>query len=317
MLSIPEIAEFKNSARSTELLIICVVLSGTMVSCILSPYFYTLYNIKSLLSQFVLLGLISLGMTVVVLTGNLDLSVPSIISLTSCLSAGVMQGRTNMIFWAIILALSVGFCIGLINGLIVTKLNISSIITTLATMLVFKGLLLSYTKTPIGPVPLPFLLFATGETAGIPISFLFLAFSSIVLYILLSKTRLGLHIYATGGSKEMAHLSGINNDLVILVAFVISGILSAIGGLYVTSELGLGDPLAGPGNEMTALAAVFIGGTPLTGGWGGIGGTLVGVIILTILNNILNLLSLHSYWQWVIKGTIIIGAVSIYNIKKR
>jgi len=284
-----------------------------IVSSIISPDFRTSRNGVNILRQAVLLGIVSIGQTLVILTGGLDLSVGSIISLSACLTSGIMLGRAELILPVVLLVLMVGTVIGMGNGLIVTRLKVPPFVATLGMMSIVQGSLLLYTKRAIGWVPTTFLFFADGQIGPVPFPVLFYVLLFLTFFVFLKKTTFGRYIYATGGGEEIARLSGIQTRFVVFITYALSGFLAALSGLFLASRLAMGDPLGGQGYELNSIATVLVGGTSLAGGRGGLMGTLAGVLIMTVVGNILNLMGVPGFWQWIVKGLIIIGAVSVYR----
>jgi len=284
-----------------------------IISSLISSDFRTSRNAINILRQAVLLGIVSIGQTLVILTGGLDLSVGSTISLGACLTSGIMLGRDGLILPVSLLVLLVGTAIGMGNGLVITKLKVPPFIATLGMMSIVQGSLLLYTKRAIGWVPTAFLFFADGQIGFVPFPVLFYALLLLAFSIFLKKTTFGRYIYATGGNEEISRLSGIRTRSVILITYTLSGFLAALAGLFLASRLAMGDPRGGEGYELNSIAAVLVGGTSLAGGRGGLAGTLAGVLIMTVVGNILNLMDVPGFWQWIVKGLIIIGAVSVYR----
>jgi len=300
--------------RGREIIAIYSLLTALIIiSSLISPDFRTPRNAVNILRQAVLLGIVSTGQTLVILTRGLDLSVGSTISLGACLTSGIMLGRGELILPVFLLVLLIGTVIGAGNGLIVTRLKVPPFIATLGMMSIVQGSLLLYTKRAIGWVPTSFLFFADGQIGFVPFPVLFYALLFLAFFIFLKKTTFGRYIYATGGNEEIARLSGIQTRFVVLITYSLSGFLAALAGLFLASRLAMGDPLGGEGYELNSIAAVLVGGTSLAGGRGGLMGTLAGVLIMTVVGNILNLMNVPGFWQWIVKGLIIIGAVSVYR----
>lgn len=280
---------------------------------VLNPAFLDLSNLLNLLRQISINGLIAFGMTFVILTGGIDLSVGSILALSSaCIALMITSGVDPII--AIILGVLIGFILGVVNGLFVTKGNMAPFIATLATMTIFRGLTLVVTDgnpiTNLGDNYL-FQLFGKGYFFGVPVPAVTMTIVFIVLFILLHKTTFGRHTYAIGGNEIASKISGIKVNRVKILIYGISGLMSALAGAILTSRLNSAQPTAGTAYELDAIAAVVLGGTSLTGGKGRIVGTLIGVLIIGVLNNGLNLLGVSSFYQQVVKGVVILIAVLI------
>jgi len=281
-----------------------------------SPQFRTAYNVFNLLRQAVAFGIVGIGQTVAILSGGIDLSVGSLISLVACLTSGIMIGNPTLVIPIVLFVLGVGILVGLTNGMLVAYLRVPPFIATLAMSAILQGSVLLYTKKPVGGVTRGFMFFANGQLGPVPFAFVFWVGLLALFLFLLRKTGLGLHIYAVGGNEEIARLSGIPIRRVKLAVYTLSGFLAALTGVFLASRLGIGDPLVGQGFELESITAVLIGGTSLAGGRGGIEGTIAGVLIIALINNILNLLNVSGFWQWVVKGIVVIGVVAAYKEKE-
>ncbi|KSU82019.1 ribose ABC transporter permease [Fictibacillus enclensis] len=300
-----KISIFQKLGPLIGLAIILIVLS------ILSPQFFTLANILNVLRQVSINALIAFGLTFVILTGGIDLSVGSMLALSGAITAGLMAGGTDPIL-AMLVGLAAGAVMGAINGLIITKGKVAPFIATLATMTVFRGLTLVYTDgKPITGLSddMSFVLMGRGYFAGIPIPVIWMLASFAVLWFLLKKTTFGRRTYAIGGNEEASLLSGIKVDRIKVMIYSLTGLLSAFAGIILTSRLNSAQPTAGTAYELDAIAAVVLGGTSLSGGRGWIFGTLIGALIIGVLNNGLNLLNVSSFYQQVVKGGVILLAV--------
>ncbi|PIC62715.1 ribose ABC transporter permease [Sporosarcina sp. P13] len=287
------------------LLLIVVIIS------IMSPSFLTLNNLFNVLRQVSINALIAFGMTFVILTGGIDLSVGSILALTGAVTAGMMSGGMDPIL-AMLLGVLLGVLLGAINGLIIAKGKVAPFIATLATMTIFRGLTLVYTEgRPISGLgdSMTFKMLGKGYIFGIPVPVITMAIAFAVLYFILKKTTFGRRVYAVGGNEEASRLSGINVDRIKIYVYSLAGGLTAIAALILTSRLNSAQPTAGNMFELDAIAAVVLGGTSLTGGRGWIVGTLVGALIIGVLNNGLNLIGVSSFFQQVVKGAVILIAV--------
>ncbi|GAA0485655.1 ribose ABC transporter permease [Salinibacillus aidingensis] len=282
-----------------------------LVLAFTSDDFFTLDNILNVLRQVSINALIAFGMTFVILTGGIDLSVGSILALAGALTAGMLASGVDPIL-AILLGVLSGGVMGAFNGLMVTKGKVAPFIATLATMTIFRGLTLVYTEgRPITGLSesFTFEMIGKGYVFGIPFPVIMMAVSYIVLYLILKKTVFGRQVYSVGGNEEASILSGIKTDRVKIWVYAISGIFSAVAGLILVSRLNSAQPTAGTAYELDAIAAVVLGGTSLTGGRGWIFGTLIGALIIGVLNNGLNLMNVSSFFQQVVKGAVILLAV--------
>lgn len=282
-----------------------------VIVTVLNPSFLEPLNILNLLRQVAINALIAFGMTFVILTGGIDLSVGSILALSSAIMANLMLSGWDPIL-AIIAGCVLGGVMGVVNGVLITKGRMAPFIATLATMTIFRGLTLVYTNgnpiTGLGD-SLMFQLFGRGYFLGIPVPAITMIIVFAVLWIVLHKTPFGRKTYAIGGNEKASIISGIKVDRVKIMIYSLVGMLSALAGAILTSRLNSAQPTAGTSYELDAIAAVVLGGTSLTGGRGRIVGTLIGALIIGILNNGLNLLGVSSFYQMVVKGIVIAIAV--------
>ncbi|MCM3629901.1 ribose ABC transporter permease RbsC [Paenibacillus glycanilyticus] len=284
-----------------------------VIVSIMNPSFLEPLNILNLLRQVSINALIAFGMTFVILTGGIDLSVGSILALSSAFVANMMVSGFDPII-AILIGCLVGGVMGMVNGLLITKGNMAPFIATLATMTIFRGLTLVYTDgNPITGLGdnLAFQLFGRGYLLGIPVPAITMIITFAVLWIILHKTAFGRRTYAIGGNEKATIVSGIKVPRVKIMIYSLAGMLSALAGAILTSRLNSAQPTAGTSYELDAIAAVVLGGTSLSGGRGRIVGTLIGALIIGTLNNGLNLLGVSSFYQLVVKGIVILIAVLI------
>lgn len=284
-----------------------------VVISIMNSAFLDLSNLLNLLRQVSINGLIAFGMTFVILTGGIDLSVGSILALSSAFTAILITSGLDPIV-ALIVGVLGGFLLGVFNGVLVTFGSMAPFIATLATMTIFRGLTLVVTDgnpiTNLGDSNM-FQLFGKGYFFGIPVPAVTMIIVFIILAIILQKTTFGRHTYAIGGNEVASKISGIKVNRVKILIYGISGLMSALAGAILTSRLNSAQPTAGTSYELDAIAAVVLGGTSLTGGKGRIVGTFIGVLIIGVLNNGLNLLGVSSFYQQVVKGIVILIAVLI------
>lgn len=288
-----------------------------VIVSILNPSFLEPLNILNLFRQVAINALIAFGMTFVILTGGIDLSVGAILALSSALTAGMIVSGVDPIL-AIIIGCILGGLMGMVNGLFITKGKMAPFIATLATMTIFRGLTLVYTGgnpiTGLGDNYL-FQLFGRGYFLGIPVPAITMIITFAVLFIVLHKTPFGRKTYAIGGNEKAALISGIKVTKVKIMIYSLSGLLAALAGAILSSRLNSAQPTAGTSYELDAIAAVVLGGTSLSGGKGRIFGTLIGALIIGTLNNGLNLLGVSSFYQMVVKG-IVIGIAVLLDRKK-
>ncbi len=280
---------------------------------ILSPSFLSTKNIFNILRQTSVNGIIAAGMTFVILTGGIDLSVGSILAISGAVCASLLVSGQNIII-AVLAALVIGAMVGFLNGFIITKGKLQPFIATLATMTILRGLTLVYTEgKPItlgsGDLAIKFGQIGGGKLFGIPTPALIMILVFAVCAFVLKNTQMGRYTYALGSNEEATKLSGLNTDKIKIAVYTISGILSSIAGIIITSRLFSAQPTAGDGYELDAIAAVVLGGTSLTGGRGKITGTIIGALIIGVLSNALNILDVSSYYQMMVKGAVILVAV--------
>jgi len=276
--------------------------------------FLTVSNIVNMLQRSVALGIVAAGQTVAILAGSLDLSVAYLISLSSLVTAEVMDGSDANIVPAILAVLALGIVVGLGNGLIITKLRVNAFIATLGTALIIKGLIDNRYDGPAGAIGDGFEELGYRRFGVIPASVFLLAAIVAIVYFLLRWTRFGFRLYAVGGDEEVSRLSGVRTHRTIIFAHVVCSICAALTGLFLASRLGAGTPTVGTdgGYDLESIAAVVLGGTALAGGRGGVLGTLGGVFILAVLDNTFNQLEVNAFLKDVVRGVIIIAAVAVY-----
>lgn len=285
------------------LIFICIIASQ------LSPVFFTMANFTNVARQTSITAILAAGLTFVILTGGIDLSVGSVLAVSGAIGAG-MLASTNNVPLTILVMLVLGAVFGLANGLLITKFKMPPFIATLATMVIARGVTMVYTKGyPIAARNQGFRFFGRGEIFGIYVPILIFAVIYLIGYYILKNTKFGRYVFSTGGNEEATRLSGINVDKVKIIVYIISGLLAAVAGLILTARLSSAQPTAGLGMELDGIAAVILGGTSLNGGLGTIGGTVIGAMILGVLNNILNLMNVNPFYQDIVKGLVIIIAV--------
>lgn len=306
---------FKNILIEQKSLITLLALI-IFVSC-LSDNFFTLNNFFNILQQTSINAIIAVGMTLVILTSGIDLSVGSTFALAGAITASII-GYDISPFIAIATSLLLGALLGAFSGLIIAKGKLQAFIATLVMMLILRGVTLVYTKgSPISTGMNDnsdfFEWFAFGRVFGIPVPILIMMFVFVFAGYLLKYTRLGRYIYALGGNEAATRLSGINVDRVKIIVYAISGVLCALASTIEVARLSSAQPTAGTGYEMDAIAAVVLGGTSMSGGRGKIIGTLIGALILGFLNNGLNMLGVDAYYQMIVKGVVILLAVLVDN----
>ncbi len=295
---------------------------------ILSDKFATSDNLFNVARQISVNLCISVGMTMVILTGGIDLSVGSILAFTGAIAAGLIKNGievegANLFFGftllgVLIISLAAGGILGWFNGFMITKFKVPPFVATLAMLTIARGLTMLYTKGfPVTQLGNDFDFIGTGWFAGVPMPVWISILVIVVSVFFMNKTRTGRYIYAIGGNERAALLSGVKVNRVKVIVYIIAGVLSGVAGLLVTARLDSAQPNAGLGYELDSIAAVVIGGTSLSGGKGSILGTVIGVLIIGVLNNGLVLLDVSPFWQQVIKGLVILLAVIIDRMQKK
>jgi len=298
------------------LLLLCVVLS------FMTDKFFTADNGLNVLRQVAVNVCIATGMTLVVLTAGIDLSVGSVLALCGALTAGLFKNGLSFpandlfvgftILGAIVGGLLLGSLLGWFNGFTITRFNVPPFVATLAMLTIARGFTMLYTKGhPISNLGTDFAFIGAGIVFGIPVPVWIAAIVVLIAVFITQKMKLGRYIYAIGGNEQAAKLSGINIKKVKLTVYALAGALAALGGVIVTARLDSAQPNAGISYELDAIAAVVIGGTSLSGGKGTVWGTVMGAIIIGVLNNGLVLLNVSPFWQQVVKGSVILLAVVI------
>ena len=303
--------------RSNLGILIGLLIMGIGLTFI-SDSFATSTNIFNVLRQISVNVFLACGMTMVILIGGIDLSVGSVIAISGCLCAGLITNNGIPSGLAIILAIIIGTLVGAVNGLIIANTKIPPFIVTLAMMNIGRGFARIYTNaTTILVNDELFIWIGSGKIFGeIPVQLLFMVVVVIITGLILNKTKFGRNIYAVGDNQQAAVYSGINSKKVIFLVFTLSGLFAACAGILSAARTFSGQFNVGDGAEMDAISAVVLGGTSMTGGVGRISGTLIGCLVIGILNNGMNLMGIDSSWQYVVKGIVVLLAVYIDYIKK-
>lgn len=280
--------------------------------------FLTPSNVFNILRQNASNLFLATGMTMVIILGGIELSVGSVIALSGCVAAGCVVNLGLPEAVGFLAAIGVGALVGMFNGLVICKTDIPPFIVTLASMNIAKGIALVYTQgAPIRCMTDAFKFPGAGYVGPVPTPVILMAIVFVLAALIINRTQLGRHIYAVGGNAQAAKFSGINVSKVKFIVYTYTGIMSGLAGVVVASRLYSGQPTAGDGAEMDAIAAVVVGGTSMSGGSGRIGGTLIGVLIIGVLNNGLNLMGVDSNWQYIVKGLVILLAVYVDFIRNK
>lgn len=282
----------------------------SMIISFLTPNFLSLRNLINILRQSSIIGIMAIGTTFVILSGEIDISVGSTLALSAAITLGLQKATVWPV--AVLGAIIVGGLIGAFNGVFASKVKVVGIIATLGSMTIVRGLTYIYTGGyPILGSSESFQFLGSGYVWGLPMPIIIFVVLVAFWQYVLSKTPLGRYICAVGGNKEAARLSGIAVDRYHAMAFVIGGLMAAVSGVVYASRLNSATPLAGQGYELDAIASAVIGGTSVTGGEGSVVGTMVGVLLLTVINNMFNLLGVQVHVQYLVKGVIILTVVGI------
>lgn len=305
----------ENLGIIVALVAICVFLSVFPKT---SSIFLTSKNIFNVLRQIAPNVFLACGMIMVIILGGIDLSVGMVIALSGCLAAGCVSRYGLPIPVAFLAGILVGMLVGMFNGIWIAKTTIPPFIVTLASMNISKGLAQVYTGgSPVRVVNDEWQFLGAGYVGAVPVPVILMVIVLIITAVILNKTQLGRHIYAVGGNPQAAVFSGISTAKVKFLVHTYSGIMAGLAGVVWASRMYSGQPTAGEGAEMDAIAAVVVGGTSMAGGSGKIGGMIIGAIIIGVLNNGLNLMNVNTSWQYCVKGVVILLAVFTDYIRNR
>ncbi len=305
-------SRIKNTKWVQTYMLIFIVVGLGLALSLISPNFLTTTNLLNVLRQISINGILAIGMTIVCLTGGIDLSVGSIVALSGIIAAGLLRDGTVSLIIVILAAIAVGALCGAYNGYFVAYWKAAPFVVTLSMMTIARGMTYVYSEgRPISNLPETFLIIGKGSIAGIPLPTVILIVVFIIATVMLTKLKFGRYVYAVGGNEQAAIVSGINVKKVKMLVYVLSGMACGIAAIILTARVSAGLPTAGESYELDAIAATVIGGTSLSGGRGRLWGTIVGAILLGIVNNGLDLLNVSSFYQQIVKGLIILGAILI------
>jgi ribose transport system permease protein len=267
----------------------------------------------------VALGIVAMGQTLVIIGASIDLSVAYTISITAVMCSYIMQGNTANVPVAMLAVFGIGGLIGLVNGLIITKLRVNSFIATLGTSLVIAGIINATFSNYTGSVPAEFQYFGYGTVGPVPVSIIALAIIVVAAWLLLTRTKFGAHLYGVGGNAEVARLSGLRTDRVLIGAHVLCSLTAVLTGVFLVSQMQSGAPWVGPNGvyDLNSIATTVVGGTALSGGKGGVWGTLAGVLIFGVLDTVFNQLGVNPYLKIVLQGSIVVLAVASYTLRSK
>ena len=307
------LSAFFNTRRGSAALVWIILLAIIIFAAIVAPPFLSERNIYNVFKQVTALGIVSVGQTFVILLAGIDISVGAVVSLVCCVNSHVMPiEQPYAVPLGLLLSVLIGIVVGLVNGLGVTKLKVSPFMMTLGMMSIVEGAAIFLRPQPGGIIPREFGKPLTGNIGPIPVPLVLFGLSALLGYFILNRTLFGRHLYATGGNEASARLSGIRTDRVKILGFVCCGLMAALAGIFITARIRTGDALVGSSFGLDSITAVAIGGTSLMGGRGGVVGTIAGAFMVALLANILNLVGVSSFYQYVLKGLLIIIAVALY-----
>lgn len=301
----------ENLAILVAFIILCVGLS------IATPAFFTKDNILNVLRQVATNSNLAIGLTMAIIIGGIDLSVGAILAFSGLLCSSFISDGMNLGL-AVLLAFTLGALFGLLNGLIIAYTNMPPFVVTLATQNIARGIVNVYANgQPISARNPVFNFLGVGYFLGIPLPVIYSFVLLAVMILILGRSKFGRQLYAVGGNEEAARFSGINIKKVKIIVYTLCGALASFSGIILAARMYSGQPTAGDGFELDAIAASVLGGVSFSGGVGKLGGTIIGVLVLGVLTNGLNLLNINSFWQYIIKGIIILLAVYLDILKKR
>jgi len=290
---------------------------AVLISALLSPAFYKFSNVLNVLRAAAVLGIVSIGQTIVILGGGIDLSVGATMGTVAITISELTGGKDDNVGLAILICLTIGAVVGLLNGLLITKRNIPPFVATLGMLIFVEGARFAWTKGIISGRPAPFVRVLASIIGPIPIPVVIMVVLAVIVGLLLKKSPWGRQLYAVGGNREAARFSGINVERISIMTYVLCGFFAAIAGLILSGYIGYGDRYLGRGFDLDSIGATVVGGTSFAGGRGGIGGTIAGVLLLTTMFNIVLILNLPVHYQIIVKGAVIIGAVLLYSVQTR
>jgi ribose/xylose/arabinose/galactoside ABC-type transport system permease subunit len=294
---------------------VMVFITICVVAYLMTPDFLSLGNIRNVLRQVSIIGLLAAGETFVILIGGIDLSIGAVVSLSGCIAAGFQD---KGMFVGVLAGLLTGAAIGLVNGVAVAKGRIQPFVVTLGTMSIAQGLALLYTGGfPIFDLSDSFNSIGSGSIGFVPIPVAIFFLVYVIAYLILRYSKFGRYTYSLGGNENATRLSGVNVDRQKILVYTVCGLLAGLGGVVLAARLGIGMPTMGTGYELQAIAAVVIGGTALSGGRGGIVGTILGTLTLGVIYNVLNLMNVTAFYQYIVIGAIIVVAALINELSKR
>ncbi len=304
-------------AQPVHLVVLAMILGLFVLGATVSDRFASVMNIANVQDQMVALALIALAQTIVILSGGIDLSYAGALGFLAVVFAAIAGSDPNTFAMAVVAVLVLGTAIGAANGAITAYVGVHPLIVTLGTSTVLAGCALLITRQPSGMVPLFFEDLVYGRFGPVPYGTMFVIVCYLLAGVMLWKTRFGIRIYAIGDDPNAAAISGVPVNRTRVAVFALSGFLAAVTAIYIAGRFGVGDPRAGIGFDLRSITPVIVGGTLLAGGYGGVLGTALAVILLSLLANVLNFMNISSFYQWIAEGLIVIAAVSFFAGRKR
>jgi ribose transport system permease protein len=306
---------FQNNASLFGVMVLIVAVC--VVGGLMTDRFFSFGNIVNVYEQSTDLALVSIGQTLTILTGGIDLSVGSLISLTSCLTSGLINGDPGRVIPVAVGVLALGTLVGVLNAGLVVSLRVHPLIVTLGMGAILQGVTLFYAMGPVGKVPRNFTFLAYGRVAGLPLGATIAVVFCVLVALFLRYLPLGRQIYAVGDDDNAARLAGLPRTRVLIFVYGCSGFCCAAAGVYLVARFGVGQPYTGVNYTLASITPVILGGTALSGGRGGVIGTLLGAYLISLVNNLLNFLDVSKHYQLVAQALIIILAVSVYVERRR
>ena len=306
---------FQNNASLFGVMVLIVAVC--VVGGLMTDRFFSFGNIVNVYEQSTDLALVSIGQTLTILTGGIDLSVGSLISLTSCLTSGLINGDPGRVIPVAAAVLVLGTLVGVLNAGLVISLRVHPLIVTLGTGAILQGVTLFYAMGPVGKVPRDFTFLAYGRIAGLPLGATIAVVFCVLVAMFLRYLPLGRQIYAVGDDDNAARLAGLPRSRVLIFVYGCSGFCCAAAGLYLVARFGVGQPYTGVNYTLASITPVILGGTALSGGRGGVIGTLLGAYLISLVNNLLNFMDVSKHYQLVAQALIIVLAVSVYVERRR
>ena len=288
-----------------------------IIAAVTSPSFATLRNAENYLGQIPALIVASCGMLIAIIAGQIDLSIAALAKLSAVLISGIGDGDGTKFALAVVLCYGIGLLVGLFNAMLIVVLHVPAFIATLGTFSILEGLVLAYTVKGVGSVPTPIVNLTYAGIGPLPYSFIAVMILLAFLGWWFRKSRLALRMYAVGGDKEVARRSGVKSGRVITYAMVLCSLFAVTAGIIQVSRAGVGAPTTGDGLELAAITAVVMGGASLMGGRGKLAGAVGGAVLLTLVDNALNMIGVSQYSQGVVRGLVIVAAIAIFVSRKR